>query len=225
MPHVSDAGFAERYFGARLPPDPRRERLWIHLTRYVSQFVPPGAAVLELGAGYCYFINRIPAARRVAVDLAADLDRWAAPGVEAHRQEAAEYLSSLSAPSFDFAFASNFLEHIEWPALDALAPALRAVMRPGGLVGFVQPNFRLAPGRYFDDYTHRTVFTDVSLADWLRSHGFEVIKVVPRFLPLTVKSRLGGLSFLVPLYLRSPWRPFAGQMFVLARRPLDEGQR
>ena len=91
----------------------------------------------------------------------------------------------------------------------------------GGLFGLVQPNFRLAPGRYFDDYTHRTIFTDVSLTDWLSASGFEIAASVPRFLPLTVKSRLGALTFLVPLYLRSPWRPFAGQMFVLARRPGD----
>ena len=46
-----------------------------------------------------------------------------------------------------------------------------------------------------------------------------MVECVPRFLPLTVKSRAGGLTFLVPFYLRSPWRPFAGQMFVLAERP------
>lgn len=28
------------------------------------------------------------------------------------------------------------------------------------------------------------------------------------------------LSFLVPLYLRLPFRPFAGQMFALAERPM-----
>ena len=46
---------------------------------------------------------------------------------------------------------------------------------------------------------------------------------MPRFLPLTVKSRMGGLTFLVPFYLRSPWRPMAGQMFVLAERPSHSG--
>jgi hypothetical protein len=39
-----------------------------------------------------------------------------------------------------------------------------------------------------------------------------------RFTPLTVESRIGGLQGLVPLYLRLPWRPFAGQMLAVARR-------
>ncbi len=38
-----------------------------------------------------------------------------------------------------------------------------------------RPSFRpglcLAPGRYFDDDTHRTIFTDVSLVDWLEASG------------------------------------------------------
>jgi hypothetical protein len=35
---------------------------------------------------------------------------------------------------------------------------------------------------------------------------------------LTLKSRGAGLTFLVPWYLRSPVKPLAGQMLVVARR-------
>ena len=219
--HVPDVEHEKRYFATRLSHDPRRERVWKYLTSYLAKFIPPEATVLELGAGYCYFINAVPAARRVAVDLAHDIRRWAGPGVEAHQQDALAYVESVPPASVDFAFASNFLEHLEWPVLDRLADALLVALRPGAAFGLIQPNFRLAPGRYFDDYTHRTVFTDTSLVDWLMSRGFEVVEVVPRFLPLTVKSRFGALSFLIPIYLRLPWHPFAGQMFVLARRPVD----
>jgi len=216
---------ASAYYGSRLPPDPRRERLWSHLTTYLSRFVPADAAVLELGAGYCYFVNRVHGSRKVAVDVVPDVERWAQPPVEARCEDAISYLEQAAPQSFDFVFASNFLEHFEWPALERLAAGLRRVLRPGGRVALIQPNYRLAPGRYFDDYTHRTIFTDVSLADWLQAQGFDVIAVVPRFLPLTVKSRLGALTFLVPLYLRLPWRPLAGQMFVLARWPGTDSGR
>ena len=46
------------YYATRFRPDPRRARLWDHLTRYLARYVPPGGTVLELGAGYCYFINQ-----------------------------------------------------------------------------------------------------------------------------------------------------------------------
>ena len=82
----------------------------------------------------------------------------------------------------------------------------------------MQPNFRLRPREYFDDYTHRTIFTDRSLGDFLTASGFAVEHVERRFLPLTMKSRLSFGHALVPLYLRLPYRPLAGQMLVVAGR-------
>jgi SAM-dependent methyltransferase len=195
--------------------------LWHHLTQYLASFVPPNAAVLEIGAGYCYFINHVPAQRRVAVDISTDLPRWAGAGVQTYVGDVLKFLREAEPEQFDFILASNFFEHFEWQQLEEMILLLRRVLKPGGRMAIIQPNFRLAARRYFDDYTHRTVFTDVGLHDWLCSAGFEVVKLLPRFLPLTVKSRGGGLTFLVPLYLRLPWRPLAGQMFALAERPAD----
>jgi len=209
---------SDEYFRTRFAPDARRDRVWQVLTPYLARYVPADAAVLELGAGFCGFINRVPARRRVAVDLAEAVTQYAASGVEAVRSDALEFLTRTPPGTFDFIFASNFLEHFEWAVLAQMLPLIVRALRPRGRLALVQPNFRLAPGRYFDDYTHRTIFTDVSLTDWLQTAPLRILRCEPRFLPLTVKSRLGGLSFLMPIYLRLPWRPFAGQMFVLAER-------
>jgi SAM-dependent methyltransferase len=214
MAHANDG-----YFRSRFADDERREAVWGHLVAYLARYVPPDASVLELGAGYCSFINRVAAARRVAFDLSAHVRDHAVEGVEACQGDAVELLAERPADQFDVVFASNFLEHLEWPQLDKLAPQVTRVLKPGGTLILLQPNFRLNPGRYFDDYTHRTVFTDESLRDWLTSLGFLVLRVDARFMPLTVKSWLSGLTFLVPLYLRLPWRPLAGQMLVVARKP------
>jgi len=207
------------YFATRLEHDERREKLWAHLTRHLSQYVPPDAAVLELGAGYCYFINNVPASRRVAVDISSDMLQWKAREVEGHVGDALTFLRDAADAQFDLILVSNFFEHFDWPQLDVLIANIVRVLRPGGRLMVIQPNFRLAPRRYFDDYTHRTIFTDVSLGDWLRSAGLKIVRLEPRFLPLTVKSRFGGLSFLVPLYLKLPFRPLAGQMLAVAERP------
>jgi SAM-dependent methyltransferase len=206
------------YFGTRLEHDDRRASLWQHLTHYLNRFVPGNAAVLELGAGYCYFINEVSASRRVAVDISPDMLQWKRSNVEGVCSDAMEYLRGADAEQFDFILASNFFEHFTWPQLDEMLPAIVRILRPGGRIAAIQPNFRLAWRRYFDDYTHRTIFTDVSLTDWFRSGGLKIAHAEPRFLPLTVKSRLGGLSFLVPAYLASPIRPLAGQMFVLGEK-------
>ena len=79
-------------------------------------------------------------------------------------------------------------------------------------------NFRLNPGRYFDDFTHVAIYTDQSLPDYLVAEGWTIEDVMPRFLPLTLRSRGSKLTFLVPFYLRSPIKPLAGQMLVVASR-------
>jgi SAM-dependent methyltransferase len=209
---------AAGYYRTRFAPDDRRREIWRHLTAWLRQFMPNHGAILELGAGYCYFINQVEGTRRVAVDIGTQVTECAAPGVEAYEGDALTFLRRVPPGSFDFVFASNFFEHFDWPVLTEMIRGIHLALAPGGRLAIVQPNFRTAYRRYFDDYTHRTIHTDVSMADFLESEGFAVIENIPRFMPLTVKSRLGGWTWLIPLYLRSPWRPFAGQMFILAER-------
>lgn len=204
------------YFATRFTPDERRAPVWGHLVRYLARWIPADAGVLELGAGYCDFSNAVAARRRVALDLEPSVVEHAAPGVEARVGDCREL--PFADASFDVVFASNLLEHLDRPGLAATLAETRRVLRPGGRVVLVQPNFRLRPREYFDDYTHVSVFTDRSLPDLLAAHGFVVDHVEARFLPLTMKSRLSAGHRLVPWYLRLPWRPLAGQMLVVAHR-------
>jgi ubiquinone/menaquinone biosynthesis C-methylase UbiE len=207
----------DAYFNSRFTEDPRRDAIWVHIVRHLARWIPDDAAVLDVGAGYCSFINNVKAARRVAVDLYADLEKYAAPGVETVRTSAIN-LQAFRDGEFDVVFASNLLEHLSRADIDAALGEFHRVLKAGGRLLLVQPNYRLRPGEYFDDYTHLTPLSDRSLPDLLKASGYEVLEVQGRFLPLTMKSRAGALGFLVPLYLRSPVRPFAGQMLVVAGR-------
>jgi ubiquinone/menaquinone biosynthesis C-methylase UbiE len=127
-------------------------------------------------------------------------------------------LHTFADDSFDIVFASNLLEHLERPAATRLLREASRVLSPGGRLILLQPNFRLNPGAYFDDFTHVTIYTDQSLRDYLTSQGWTVTKMHARFLPMSLKSRASGLTFLVPWYLRSPVKPLAGQMLAVAGR-------
>jgi SAM-dependent methyltransferase len=211
---VSDSS---AYFSTRFTPDEARGKVWAAVCTYLQRWVPVSAAVLDLGAGYGDFSRHIRAGRRVAFDANAALPSMIEAPVEAEVGDVTD-LSRFDDDSFDVAFASNLFEHLTWPDLEATVVEVRRVVKPGGRLILVQPNFRLRPREYFDDYTHRTILTDRSLADFLNASGFTVDHVEPRFLPLTMKSRLSFGHALVPLYLRLPYRPFAGQMLVVATR-------
>jgi SAM-dependent methyltransferase len=206
----------EAYLESRFTPDARRNTVWVHIVTYLQRWWnPETAAILDVGAGYCTFVNNARGARRVAVDVHSRLREHAAPGVETVQASASD-LDLFPTGTFDVVFASNLLEHLTRDHIRRALEEFRRVLRPGGRLILIQPNFRLCAKEYFDDYTHVTPLSDRSLGDLLTVAGFRVIHTEPRFLPLTLKSRGGNLAFLIPLYLRLPWRPLAGQMLLVA---------
>ena len=208
----------DAYHRTRFQPDPRRCALWQTLVACVFQKqIPPGAFVLELGAGYGDFINAVTARRRLAVDV------W--PGMVAHLEAGVEglvtsitRLDGVPDSSVDYVFSSNCFEHVSQPDLVECLAQLRRKMKPGGMLSIVQPNFKYCFREYFDDYTHVSIYTAQGLSDLLAANGFRVVRCIPRFMPLTLKSRVPVHPWLIRLYLMSPFKPMARQMLISAIR-------
>ena len=207
------------YHDVHLTEDPARRIVWEVLADYLSPWVPADAHVLEIGAAYCYWINRVRAARKVAVDIWPELPRFAAPGVDATILDAATALRTLGEQRFDVVMASNVLEHFEPDIASSVVGDVASLLRHRGRFIVIQPNFKYAYRQYYDDYTHRAVFTDTSLSNLLRAHGFSIERSVPRFLPYSMRGTRSPIRpWLVRAYLRSPIKPLAGQMLIVARK-------
>lgn len=199
----------------------RKQAIWRVLCEgYFGRFVKPTDTVVDIGAGYCEFINNIACARKIAVDLNPDVARFANPGVEVLNASCTA-IDRLEANSVDVVFMSNFLEHLpnKQVVLDTFREAFR-ILRPGGRVMVLQPNIRFLPGEYWDFFDHHTPLTDRSLVEGLQLAGFQADVVVPRFLPYTTKSRLPQAAWLVRLYLKMPlfWPLLGKQAFVVASK-------
>jgi SAM-dependent methyltransferase len=206
----------DKYFSSRFVPDPNREILWKALCDFhFNRLIERNHHVLELGAGYGHFINNIHATQRTAVDLWPGLRECVGPEVSVHIGRTSN-LDFLEDASVDFAFASNLFEHLTQDDFAATLAQLRRVLRPGGTLNILQPNYRRAYKEYFDDYTHISVYSDISLTDFLSAHGFEVTTCHPGFLPLTIKSKLPVSRSLIRLYLALPWKPLGKQMLLRA---------
>jgi SAM-dependent methyltransferase len=205
------------YHGSRFVADARRDTLWRTLWRhYFSSLIDPDDCVLDLGAGYGNFINHVVARRRIALDTWPGFRAHLAPGVEAIVGDATQ-LDAIEDAAVDFAFASNLFEHLTQPAFGAVLDQLRRKLSTRGTLTILQPNYRYAYKEYFDDYTHVAIYSHVSIADFLSAHHWEVLDLRPRFLPLTIKSRLPVHSLLIRAYLASPVKPGGKQMLVHAR--------
>lgn len=218
---MSESDSARTYFDSRLKFDDKRRVLWSALWDFsLSRVMKDCRSILELGAGWCDFINNATSERRIALDLWSGVVDAAAPGVETH-VGSAEDLGFLEDASIDAVFASNLVEHLTHEQFDTILSEASRVLAPGGKVVLVQPNYRLAYKRYFDDFTHVSMWSEVSLADFLTSRGWTVLRAQARFMPLSVKSRFPVSRFLIRCYLASPFKPLAGQMLIVARKSAE----
>jgi SAM-dependent methyltransferase len=196
-----------------------RRGIWREIVRYIRRDAPRADSVVELGAGYCDFINQFPASKKIAFELNPSMKEHAGPDVD-FRNSDASLVEGVADGSVDLVFSSNFLEHLELPAIDRLLGNVRRVLKPGGRLILLQPNHRLCGERYFEDPTHITIFSDGNIGGVLTRAGFRVNKIVPDLLPFSMKSRLPKWPVLVRLFLRSPVKPGGAQMYIVATRDL-----
>ena len=198
-----------------------KARIWEVLCRdFFQRYVAPTDAVLDLGAGFCEFINHIHCATKYALDADEQVRVCAAPGVRVHCGPAND-LSWLGSEAVDAVFASNFFEHMT--SKDLLLATLREVhrvLRANGRILVLQPNIDFAYRQYWDFFDHHLPLSHLSMVEALQLAGFEPVEVRPRFLPYTTKSALPQWPILVRAYLRFPLaqRVLGKQMFIVARK-------
>jgi SAM-dependent methyltransferase len=205
---TSPAVTQTEYHNTRFTYDPRRAGVSLAIAPYLKQWIHPDSTRLEMGASYGEFTMEIRAAGKWALDQNPALQKYWDPSVRPLFQSAMDRWP-IADGSLGTVFASNFFEHFTIEDGAEILAQARRTLRPGGRLIAIQPNFRLEPRRYFDDYTHKTAFTDNGFQDFLRAMGWRIVRSEPRFVPFTMKSRFPSAEWLVSL---------SGQFLVIAER-------
>ena len=132
--------------------------------------------------------------------------------------------------TFDVVYSKSVIEHFYYP--ERLFAEIHRVLKPGGLVITLCPDWEFNYRIYFEDFTHRTPFMQNSLRDIHLMYDFEEVKV-ERFrqlpvlwnanrwlLPLAEITRL-----LAPIFLKShsKWVRFSKEIMLLssAQKPFS----
>lgn len=206
------------YYTTRYTPDPGRTKVWCAIINYLEKYTgSPCDTAIDIGCGYGDFINNVKAKKKYAIDLNPDAAGYLVDSVQFHSTKVTD-LSCIADASIDIAFSSNLLEHLSDDELSVAAAEFLRILRPGGLFITMQPNFYYAYREYFDDFTHKKVFSHESLVDFFRANDFELVAMEKKFLPFSLRSRLPKTYFLTRMYLASFYRPSAKQMLGVFRK-------
>jgi len=200
-----------------------RSRVWGVLIRdYFQKFIRKEDTVLDLGAGYCEFINNVKCTKKYAMDMNPDTMALAGTDVEVVSQDCTETWT-LSDNSLDVIFTSNFFEHLpDKEALGRVLAEAHRCLKPGGTIIAMGPNIKYALGAYWDFIDHHVPLTELSLAEAFEQQGFSIKRCIDKFLPFTMASGPRYPLFFVVWYLRFPlaWRIFGKQFLVVARKAI-----
>lgn len=188
----------------RFPKNERgeRNRIWKTLCQaFFQKYINPKNSVLDLGAGYCEFINNINAATKIAIDLNPETKKFASKSIKVYICSATNLPKSLSG-KIDIVFVSNFFEHLptKEDVILALAETKR-VLKPKGKIIILHPNIKFLGGQYWDFLDHQLPLSEKSLVEALNLSGFEISEVIPKFLPYTTKTRIPTADWIIKLYL------------------------
>ena len=217
-----DGSELQRIYGTRF--DGRTEyrtQVWKVLAPFFSRYFPRDGAVLDLGAGYCEFINNIDAHTKYAMDLNPDIRIRAEKDVTILQQDCAESWP-VQEQSLDAVFTSNFLEHLpDKRAVSAVLSHAYRCLKPGGRLIALGPNIKYLSGAYWDFFDHYVELTEESLAEALSNCNFSVEFKVPRFLPYTMSNNRRYPMWMLRLYLATPaaWPVFGKQFLVVGQKP------
>ena len=199
----------------------QRNRVWQILTRhYFRRWIASTDTVLDLGAGYCEFINNIQAGRKIAVDLNPVTSVKAAPNVTVVSQDVTTPWP-VESQSVDVVFTSNFFEHLSSKQdLAYCLSEIHRVLHPNGRLLALGPNIRFCYDIYWDFFDHYLPLSERSLIEAAGVANFSPEKVIPRFLPFTMQGKAPPPSALIRLYLILPlaWRLLGKQFFVVLRK-------
>ena len=191
------------------------------LSHFFSQWIAPDSAVLDLGCGWCEFINSAVCRLKYGMDLNPDAKRYANLEVTILQQDCSAQWAMEKA-SLDVVFTSNFLEHL--PAKSALEKTLHEAFRalkPNGRFIAMGPNIKHVPGAYWDFFDHHLPLTELSLSEVLEKCGFQVEVQYAQFLPYTMSRGRQYPAWMLRMYLSAPflWQLVGAQFLVVARKP------
>jgi SAM-dependent methyltransferase len=197
-----------------------RRQSWTVLAKYFSRWIPRDGVVLDLGCGYCEFINQVQCASKFAMDLNPEVRNRASADVQVLEQDCS-LPWPVPAAGLTSVFTSNFLEHLPTKAHveETLLHAYRA-LQPGGRLIAMGPNIKCVPGAYWDFFDHYVALTELSMNEILIKCGFHVEVCLGKFLPYSMSQGRTYPIWMLQSYLACPavWPMFGKQFLLVASK-------
>ena len=149
--------------------------------------------ILELGCGRGDFLNEfiIYGLDGYGVDIS-DYCKKFFPNIKFQKTDLANEQLPYQDNFFDVIYSKSIIEHFYFP--EKVFEEAYRVLKPGGIIITLTPEWKYIYKSFYDDFTHRVPFTKVSLKDIHEMNNFKQINV-ESFKQLPILFNKSNLSF------------------------------
>lgn len=137
----------------------------------------PGMSLLEAGCGRGEFLSNFAALglKASGVDISPEAAK-AAPHLDIRVCDIENAPLPHADDTFDVVYSKSFIEHLHAP--EKFFREARRVLKPGGMLVTLVPDWESCYKIYFDDHTHKTPFALPALEDLYKICDFERVEAV-----------------------------------------------
>jgi len=194
------------------------EKLVKHLVLMFA--LKPGMKLLEAGCGRGEFLGNFKklGLQTTGLDISPEAKRQN-PEIEIGICDVESSPIPYPDNCFDVVYSKSFIEHLREPG--AYFKEAMRVLKPGGILITLVPDWESNYKTYFDDYTHRTPFSLPALTDIYRIFDFRDIRTFKfRQLPFVWKYPVLGyvcdlLSPFIPVRTRIPFLRWSRELMLV----------
>jgi len=183
--------------------------------------------VLELGCGRGEFLNEFVnnGLEGYGVDISNYCKEFF-PNINFKKTDMTNEKLPYEDNFFDIVYSKSVIEHFYYPNI--IFDEAYRVLKPGGMIITLTPEWQYIYKSFYEDFTHRTPFTNVSLRDIQQMSGFKDIKVESfKQIPIIFKNNffskiLNFLSFLTRILvaekfrMKNKWIRFSKEIMLLS---------
>jgi ubiquinone/menaquinone biosynthesis C-methylase UbiE len=197
----------------------KRTKVWrILVDLFFYKFISKSDTVLDIGGGYCEFINSIKCKKKYVLDINSDVKKYANKDVVVLIASSTKI--PLAHEKIDKIFISNFFEHITREDIIKTIIEMRRVLKKNGEIITMHPNIRFLQKDFWRFFDHITPIDDRALEEIFSVYDFSVEKKILRFLPYTMSGGKNTPLTFVKIYLRFSilWKFFGKQSLLVFKK-------
>lgn len=185
-----------------------------------------GQIMLEPGCGRCDHLHHFKeiGLNVLGMDLSDEALRFS-NGIDIKICDLEKEIMPYENNSIDIIYSKSFIEHLANP--DNFLKESFRVLKPGGILLTLVPDWESNYRTYYDDYTHKTPFTTISLRDSYKIHGFKDIEAIKfRQLPIVWRFPLinyfcSAISPFIPVRTKNKFLRWSRELMLIGsgRKP------